>query len=98
MSRGAETSYKGFSDSGSATMPGLNRSLRDRLYDEKEAAATLGVTLGRLHEVLDQYIFTNGTARPPGLQFTPSDLLLLGYWCNVPRTSGPEIITMPKRR
>ena len=78
-------------------MPGLNRSLRDRLYNEKEAAAALGVTLARLYEVLDHYIFTNGTARPPALQFTPSDLLLLGYWCNVPRTGSSEVITMPKR-
>jgi len=78
-------------------MPRSNRLTKDRLYSESEAAAELGITLARLHEVLDQHIFTNGNARPNSLHFTSSDLLLLGYWCNSERTVSHEVITMPKR-
>jgi hypothetical protein len=81
-----------------AAMSPLNRALKDRFLSEAEAAAALGITVSRLHEVLDQHIFTNGNARPPALQFTSNDLLLLGYWCNGPRTGNHEVITMPKRR
>jgi len=79
-------------------MPRLSRIFKDRLYDEREAAAALGVTVARLHEVLDEHIFTEGNVRPQSLQFTSSDLLLLGYWCNSPRISTPAVITMPKRK
>ena len=78
-------------------MPRPNRVTRDRLYDEKQAAAALGITVARLHEVLDQHIFTEGNRRPEALQFTSPDLLLLGYWCNAQRTVSHEVITMPKR-
>ena len=53
-----------------ATMPRLSRVMKDRVYDEKEAAAALGITVSRLHEVLDQHIFTAGNPRPQALQFT----------------------------
>jgi prophage maintenance system killer protein len=78
-------------------MPRSNRLTKDRLYNEAEAAAELGITLARLHEVLDQHIFTNGNARPTSLHFNASDLLLLGYWCSGERTASHEVITMPKR-
>jgi hypothetical protein len=80
-----------------ATMPRLSRVTKDRLYDEKEAAAALGITVARLHEVLDQHIFTDGNPRPQALHFNANDLLLLGYWCNGPRIGKHEVITMPKR-
>lgn len=68
------------------------------LYSEAEAAEVLGITLSRLHELLDQYIFTNGNQRPDAIQFTSSDLLLLKYWSNdAKRTVTHEVITMPKR-
>ena len=79
-------------------MPNLSRLPKDRLYDEREAAAALGVTIARLHEVLDQHIFTDGNSRPQSLHFTSNDLLLLGYWCNGPRVGTSEVITMPKRK
>jgi prophage maintenance system killer protein len=78
-------------------MPRSSRVLRDRLYDEKEAAAALGITVARLHEILDQHIFTQGNKRPEALQFTSTDLLLLGYWSGAQRTTTHEVITMPKR-
>jgi hypothetical protein len=68
------------------------------LYSEAEAAAALGISITRLHELLDQYIFTNGNLRPDAIQFTGSDLLLLSYWSNDnKRAVTREVITMPKR-
>ena len=98
MSRLVETSYKGFRNSGCATMPRLSRGMKTQFYSEAEAAATLGITIARLHELLDEHIFTNGNVRPRSINFTPNDLLLLGYWCSGQRTTSSEVITMPKRR
>ena len=78
-------------------MAKANRSTKD-LYNEAEAAAALGITLTRLHQLLDHYIFTNGNLRPVAIQFTASDLLLLNYWSNDSKRSvSHEVITMPKR-
>jgi hypothetical protein len=77
-------------------MPRLNRWNKSQ-YTEAEAAAALGVTVARLHEVLDQNIFTNGLPRPSALQFTSEDLLLLEYWCGTPKVKH-EVITMPARK
>lgn len=78
-------------------MAKLKRSTKE-LYTEAEAAAALEISVARLHELLDQYIFTNGNARPEGIQFTSSDLLLLSYWSNdSKRAVTHEVITMPRR-
>jgi len=78
-------------------MAKANRSTKD-LYNEAEAAAALEITISRLHQLLDQYIFTNGNSRPAALQFTASDLLLLSYWSkDSKRPVSHEVITMPKR-
>jgi hypothetical protein len=78
-------------------MAKLKRSNKE-LYSETEAAAALGISLSRLYELLDQYIFTNGSRRPLALQFTSSDLLLLSYWSKDSKRSGThQVITMPKR-
>jgi hypothetical protein len=77
-------------------MARLKRSTKE-LYSEAEAAAALGISIRRLHELLDQYIFTNGNPRPQSLQFTSSDLLLLSYWSDdAKRSVTHEVITMPK--
>ena len=68
-------------------MANLKRSHKE-LYNEAEAAAALGVSISRLHELLDQYIFTNGSQRPQAIQFTSGDLLLLSYWSNDSRRSA----------
>jgi hypothetical protein len=79
-------------------MAKVNRSNKE-LYNEVEAASALGVSLGRLHQLLDEYIFTNGSQRPQSIQFTANDLLLLNYWSNDAKRSGTrEVITMPKRK
>lgn len=79
-------------------MAKLKRSTKE-LYNEAEAATALGISVIRLHELLDQYIFTSGVQRPHALQFTSNDLLLLSYWSNdAKRPSSHEVITMPKRK
>ncbi len=79
-------------------MAKLRRSNKE-LYNEAEAAAALDISVNRLHELLDQYIFNNGNRRPQEIQFTASDLLLLSYWSNgSKRPATHEVITMPKRK
>lgn len=79
-------------------MAKLKRSGKE-LYNEAEAAAALEITIGRLHELLDQYIFTSGNPRPHAIQFTSSDLLLLSYWSHDGKhATAHEVITMPKRK
>jgi hypothetical protein len=64
------------------------------LYSEAEAAAALNISVSELHELLDQYIFTDGT-RPERIEFRYSDLVLLGFWSH----SAPvtKILRMPRR-
>ncbi len=79
-------------------MAKLKRSTKE-LYSEAEAAAALGITVNRLYELLDQYIFTGGNRRPESIQFTSSDLLLLSYWSHdAKRPVTHQVITMPKRK
>jgi len=78
-------------------MAKLKRSTKE-LYNEAEAAAALEISISRLHDLLDQYIFTNGNHRPAAIQFTASDLLLLSYWSNDSKRAVTHgVITMPKR-
>lgn len=49
-------------------------------FSEAEAAEALGITIGRLYQLLDEYIFNEGRHRPPHLEFNSSDLVLLAYW------------------
>ena len=51
-------------------------------YSEAEAARMLGISIARLHQLLDHYIFDVGAPRPPDLEFTSGELLLLSYWNN----------------
>ncbi len=75
----------------------LNRSAKE-FYSETEAAAALNVSIARLRRLLDQYIFTDGAQRPPFIEFTSGDLLLLGYWNQNSKTSvSNTVIEMPKR-
>jgi hypothetical protein len=65
------------------------------MYSEADAADALGISLARLHELLDQHVFNDGVARPAGLTFTNAELLLLGFW---QRTEpNPKVLRMPRR-
>jgi hypothetical protein len=64
-------------------------------YSETEAAGILGISIDRLHKLLDENIFNDGTLRPPDLKLRPSDLILLEFWDR--STGNPKIIRMPRR-
>lgn len=78
-------------------MSKLKRTTQE-LYSETEAAAALGISITRLHELLDQNVFTCGAMRPAAIEFTASDLLLLGYWNNSAERPPAKILSMPKPR
>lgn len=58
----------------------LSKAVPKEYYSEIEAARSLGITLARLHQLLDQHIFNDGSRRPAHLSFNSGDLLLLSYW------------------
>lgn len=58
----------------------LPKAVTKDYYSEAEAARMLGISIARLHQLLDQYVFNVGSRRPPNVEFTSSDLLLLSYW------------------
>ena len=59
-------------------MPNLKRLPKDT-YSEVDAARPWDQRRP-LAQLLDEHIFTGGCCRPPALEFTSSDLLLLSYW------------------
>jgi hypothetical protein len=64
-------------------------------YTEHEAAGMLGISISRLHKLLDDNIFNDGTLRPPELRLRSADLILLEFWDR--STGNPKIIRMPRR-
>ena len=64
-------------------------------YSEQEAAEWLGISVSRLHLLLDENVFNDGGPRPKNIELTPSDLLLLQFW-NRARASE-KVVAMPKR-
>lgn len=64
-------------------------------YSEQEAAAALGISVARLHLLLDKNVFNDGGSRPKNIEITSSDLLLLQFWNrSLPRQ---KVVAMPKR-
>jgi prophage maintenance system killer protein len=78
-------------------MSNVNRSSQES-YSESEAAAALGISISRLHDLLDKHVFTAGNKRPQSIDFTASDLLLLGYWNTLTQPPASKVIAMPRRR
>ncbi len=68
----------------------------DQFYSENEVAETLGISVSRLYELLDQHIFNDGSQRPAELTFSNSDLVLLGFWER--SEPNPKVLRMPRRR
>ena len=64
-------------------------------YSEQEAAAILGISVSRLHQLLDENIFNDGSRRPTDLRLRSSDLILLEFWNRT--TENPKVIRMPNR-
>jgi hypothetical protein len=64
-------------------------------YTEAEASSLLGISLSRLHKLLDDNIFNDGSTRPPELKLRAADLILLEFWDR--STGNPKVIRMPRR-
>jgi len=64
-------------------------------YSEAEAARMLGISVSRLHMLLDENIFNDGSKRPEDLKLQTSDLLLLEFWNR--STENPKVLRMPRR-
>ena len=64
-------------------------------YSEHEAASTLGISVSRLHLLLDEHVFNDGGSRPRDIELTSSDLLLLQFWNRT--TVSEKVVAMPKR-
>lgn len=68
---------------------------KNDLFNETEAAAFLGISMERLHQLLDEHIFNDGNPRPAGLTFNHSELVLLGFWQG--RPTPAKVVCMPSR-
>ena len=64
-------------------------------YSEAEAANLLGISISRLHKLLDENIFNDGSKRPPDLYLRGSDLVLLEFWNR--STENLNVLHMPRR-
>ncbi len=64
-------------------------------YSEIEAAGYLNISVARLHSLLDEHIFNDGSDRPEELSFCEADLILLGFWMK--GHEDPKVIRMPRR-
>jgi len=75
----------------------MNKTLMPdkEFYTEPEAAAYLNISIPRLHSLLDEHIFNDGSARPGDLTFCESDMVLLKFWRN--SQPNPKVIRMPRR-
>jgi hypothetical protein len=76
----------------------MTKSLKSvkECYSEAEAANYLNISVERLHSLLDQHIFNDGSARPYDLTFCEADLVLLGFWMK--SQENPKVLRMPRRR
>ncbi|MGZ4789847.1 MAG: hypothetical protein ACXVZV_01320 [Terriglobales bacterium] len=64
-------------------------------YTEAEAAEMIGISISRLHMLLDEHIFNDGSARPPDLHLRSSDIVLIAFWNR--STENPKVLRMPRR-
>jgi len=67
------------------------------LYNEREACEALGIALTSLYSILDEHVFNDGTPRPPNVEFTSSDLLMLSYWVEKMPVEMENVLTMPAK-
>ena len=68
----------------------LRKVVTKDYYSEAEAAHSLGISIARLHQLLDEYVFTVGSPRPPNIEFTSAELLLISYWNKESASAGAE--------
>jgi hypothetical protein len=49
-------------------------------FTEREVAEQLGISVDRLHQLLDLNVFNDGGEKPERITFRPQDLVMLGIW------------------
>jgi len=76
-------------------MLSLNNTAK-KFYNEFEAARQLRISIGALHNILDEHVFTEENPRPEEIELTYSDLLLLSIWAKP--EPNHNIVEMPRRR
>ena len=64
-------------------------------FTEAEVADALGISISRLHWLLDEHIFNDGSLRPADITFNASDIKLLSFWHR--STPNPKVVRMPNR-
>src|SRR5438270_8883418 len=64
-------------------------------YNEDEASELLGISRDRLHLLLDQNVFNDGSGKPSNINFRVSDLVLLEFWDR--STPNTKVMRMPNR-
>jgi len=55
----------------------------------------LGISVSRLHMLLDENVFNDGSKRPADLRLRDSDLILIEFWNRT--MENPNILRMPRR-
>jgi hypothetical protein len=65
-------------------------------YSEMEAAEVLGMSMERLHLLLNENVFNDGSAKPQQLTFRATDLILIEFWDRT--LADNKVVRMPKRQ
>lgn len=65
-------------------------------FTEAEVSKLLGISLERLHGLLDQNIFFDGMQKPSPLYFRPADVVMIEIWHR--NTQPLNVLNMPHRR
>jgi len=63
-------------------------------FTEEEVAQQLGISVERLHALLDLNVFNDGSEKPEKINFRPQDLVMIGIWHKV----TPENLLAMRRR
>jgi hypothetical protein len=64
-------------------------------YSEVEAAEALGISMERLHLLLNENVFNDGSPKPQQLSFRTTDLILIEFWDRT--LADNKVVRMPKR-
>ena len=65
-------------------------------YSEQEAAEVLGMSMERLHLLLNENVFNDGSPKPQQLTFRTTDLILVEFWDRT--LADNKVVRMPKRQ
>jgi hypothetical protein len=63
-------------------------------FTEEEVAQQLGISLERLHALLDVNVFNDGSEKPEKISFRPQDLVMISMWH---KTTPENLLSMRRR-